>query len=96
MEKKLDEEKKQQMRKEKPKKTSKAAQEKELQVEAKRRLDIEIQHQKEEAETRALGRAMLSDASKNKPSFNNSCLKLLNNFQGTFFDIFKLSILITI
>ena len=41
-----------------------------------------MQHQQEEAETRALGRAMIADAAEKRPSFNNSCAKLLNNFQG--------------
>lgn len=55
---------------------------KEMEAEAQRRLNAEVAHQTEEAETRALGRAMMADANSNRPSFSNSSLKLLNNFQG--------------
>lgn len=73
----------------KGKKKSKEALKKEEEAEAKRRMDIEIRHQTEEAETRALGRKMMFDATKNKPSFNASCCKLLNNFQGNITLSFK-------
>lgn len=63
-------------------KMTKKQQEKELEAEAKKRLDVEVHHQREEAETQALGQAMMKDAEKNRPSLNTSCLKLLNNFQG--------------
>ena len=55
---------------------------KEIEQEAQRKLDTEILHQREEAERRALGQAMMSDAAKNRPSLSNSCLNLLNNYQG--------------
>lgn len=61
---------------------NKAVQLKEHEDEAKRRLDTEVRHQRDEAKTKALANAMLRDASSNKPAFNNSCVKLLNNFQG--------------
>lgn len=51
-------------------------------MEAQRQLEIELLHQREEAETRALGQAMLADAAANRPSFNQSSLNLLNNYQG--------------
>ena len=50
--------------------------------EAQRQLDTEVKHQKEEAEARALGRAMLTDSALNRPSFNHSCLNVLNSYQG--------------
>lgn len=61
---------------------SNAKQQQEQEQEAKRRLDTEVMHQTEEAETRALGRAMMADAAGKRPSFNTSCLNLLNNFSG--------------
>ena len=61
---------------------SKALQKKQIEAEGKRRLDTEVLHQREEATTSALGRAMMSDAANNRSSLNNSALKLLNNFQG--------------
>ena len=51
-------------------------------AEAPRKIEREVLHQNEEAQTRALGRAMIADAEENRPSFNASCLKLLNHFQG--------------
>lgn len=51
--------------------------------EARRQLECEMRHQSEEAETRALGRAMIADAQNNRPSFNRSCQNLLLNYQGT-------------
>lgn len=61
---------------------SAAKQKEEEAREAKRQLEAELRHQKEEAETRALGRAMIADANNNRNSFNRSCLNLLNNYQG--------------
>lgn len=49
---------------------------------AERRLQTEMKHQMEEAETRALGKAMMRDVAKDRGNFDNSCAKLLNNFQG--------------
>lgn len=68
--------------KSKNRKISKAMQDKEDEAEANKRMQTEVMHQTEEAERRALGRAMLADAASNRPSFNNSSLKLLNNFQS--------------
>lgn len=83
MTKKLEEEKnKREFLEQKVTKVTKAATKKEQQQEAQRRLDAEIAHQQEEGETRALSKAMLADAAKNRPSFNTSCTKLLANFQG--------------
>lgn len=64
---------------------SKEVLKKQKQSEAQRRLDTEVKHQTEEAERSTLGKAMMSDAAANRPSFNNSCLMLLNNFQGIFY-----------
>ena len=61
---------------------SEARKKKEEEQEAQRKLDVEILHQQEESQRRALGRAMLSDAASNRPTFNKSTVKLLNNFQG--------------
>lgn len=58
-----------------------AGQLKEARKEAKRQLDVEVRHQTDENETRALGRAMMSDAVAGR-SINQSTLNLLNNFQG--------------
>ena len=55
---------------------------KEQEAEAQRRMDVEVRHQKEEAETGALARKMMSDANKNRSTLNSSCCKLLNNYQG--------------
>lgn len=65
-------------------KARKVSQEEEEEKEAKRRLDMEIMHQNEEAQRGALVKAMNSDADGNKPSFNRSCLNVLSNFQGNF------------
>lgn len=67
------------------KKTDKVIEAKEKEEEAKeaqRQLDVEFRHQKEEAEKRVMGRAMMTDAINNRPSFNRSCLNLLNSYQG--------------
>lgn len=83
LEKKLIAEKKEREKKLRRSRTvSKLVLQKEQQAEAKKRLDTEVHHQTEEAETRALGKKMLSDGVGNKPSFSNSCQNLLNNFQG--------------
>ena len=83
LEKKLAEEKKKNAEMENRKtKNSKARGRKEQQHEAKRRLESEVLHLNQEAETEALGRAMMADAKANRPTFNNSCLKLPHNFQG--------------
>lgn len=66
----------------KAKKCSDSKARKEEEKEGQRKIDTEVRHLKEEAERRSLGRAMLSDAASNRPSFNTSCLNLLNNFQG--------------
>lgn len=80
----LQKEKKQKVADEKKeKKTKKTKESKQRAMEAKRKLDTEVLHQTEESERRALGRAMLADASGNKSAFNKSCLNLLNNFQGS-------------
>lgn len=56
---------------------------KDAELEARRQLEIEVKLQQEEAQTRAMGQAMLSDAEANRQSaFNRSCFNLLNNFQG--------------
>ena len=80
MEKKLDQERKK--RDELIKKTVKKTHEQE--DDAERRLAIELKHQMEEAETRALGKAMMNDVENNNASMDNSSWKLLNNFQGKF------------
>lgn len=49
---------------------------------ANRKLEAEISHQKEEAERKALAQAVKADAAGNRPTFNQSCLKLLVNYQG--------------
>lgn len=64
------------------KKISEAQQKKEEEQEAQRKLDIEVLHQQDESKRRALGKAMLADAAANRPTFNKSALKLLNNFQS--------------
>ena len=71
----------------KMKKPTQTTSKKDEEKESQRRLDTEVLHQTEEAERRALGRAMMSDAANNKRSFNNSCLKLLNNYQGMIFNL---------
>lgn len=86
----LEEEKKQKKSIEKQGKKKKMVNaQKDKQRDAERKLDTEVLHQKEEAETRALTKTMMSDAAAKKPSLNNSCLNVLNNFQGkkTFFSI---------
>lgn len=65
-----------------PRNASKSTTQQEQEAEAKKRLETEVMHQTEEAETRALGNKMMSDAASKKPSFNTSCANLLNNFQG--------------
>ena len=82
LEKILRDEKKKEVRIPEPKKMTKKMRIQEQKAEAKRRLDIEVRHQTEEAETRAPARKMMSDAASNKPSFNTSCTNLLNNYQG--------------
>ena len=62
---------------------------KESKKEAKRQLEIEMRHQEEEAETRALGQAMVSDAAAGRTTFNQSSTNLLNNFQGN--DVFQIN-----
>lgn len=62
--------------------TSEAKQKAEAEKEAKRQLDVEVMHQKEEAERRALGKGMIADAEANRPSFTRSALDLLVNYQG--------------
>ena len=66
----------------KGRKQSNAKEQKQQEEESKRRLDMEILHQTEEGHTKSLGKKMMSDAASNRPSFNSSCLNLLNNFQG--------------
>lgn len=63
-------------------KTSASKEKEEEAKEAERQLQTEMRHQREEADTRALARAMMVDAQKNRPSLNNSCLNLLNSYQG--------------
>lgn len=81
------EKKKREVLEQKSTQVSTASKKKEQEKEAQRRLDAEIAHQKEEAETRALGKAMMQDGAKNRPGFSNSCMKLLNNFQGINYNI---------
>ena len=71
------------------KKVNEAKQKKEEEMEAQRQIEIELQHQKEEAETRALGKAMLADVEGNRPSLNQTTLKVLNNFQGKLYKYLK-------
>lgn len=52
------------------------------QNEAERRIAVEMKHQMEESETRALIKAMMKEGKSDQSPFNSSCLKLLNNFQG--------------
>ena len=67
---------------------------KEQETEAKRKVDVELAHQKDEAETQNLARKMMSDVKKNKPTFNALCCNLLNNFQGIFFFFFLKTVFI--
>ena len=76
------ERKKKEVAEKKSRKISEAKRKEQETREAQRQLDIEMRHQNSEAETRALGRAMMSDAQENRPSLNRSCLNLLNNYQG--------------
>lgn len=64
------------------KKTTDDVQKNEEYKEAQHKLDTEMVHQRDEAETRALCDAMLADASSNSQRLNSSCSKLLTNFQG--------------
>lgn len=85
LQKQLKEEKRQKEEKAHPpkvKKMTKALQIQQREAEAKKRLEVELRHQTEEAERRTLCRKMMSDSSKTRPSLNNSCLNVLNNFQG--------------
>ena len=64
---------------------TKAMVDKEIELEAQKRLETEAMHEADEAESRALCQGMMADAKKNRPTFNSSCLKVLNNFQGIFY-----------
>lgn len=66
----------------KERKSAAALERKEREKDAQRRLDTEVRHQAEETERRDLCEKMMSDASSNSSSINNSCLNVLNNFQG--------------
>lgn len=62
---------------------SKAAHENKIRErEARIQLDTEIMHQNEELERRALAKSMMADAAEGRPSFNQSNLNLLVNYQG--------------
>lgn len=77
------EKKKKEVRKSQLEKDISAAQEaREREKEAQRKLDTELLHQTEESTRRSLVKKMMSDAASNSPTLNQSCLKVLNNFQG--------------
>ena len=82
--KKLVAEKKAQDKESSAKPVTKTQQKKLEELEAQKRLETEVLHQTEEAERRALCKAMMADGAAKRPSLNNSCLKVLNNFQGNF------------
>ena len=103
LKKKLEQEKKNEQKLEqKNQRLSAAKEKKQAQKEVQRQLEIEARHQAEEAHTRALGQAMVSDSSASRPSITtlaHYCLKIskvistnLKLLYNSYFNLFQLLI----
>lgn len=79
----IDETKKKRLASVQPKKTlTEAELQKQQEKEGERKIAAEITHLAEEAQTRSLGRAALSDLAGNRPSLTASCQNFFNHCQG--------------